>query len=139
MNSISIKWHNTSYSKLKNEDEAYFYAFSKNDSLLYIGVAYYQPLVKEIEQNLRSFDLEKEKIDFWIGKISYLSNSKVSKKMIFSSEALLIYSHKPIYNKQCVNNYNVYTHYEDLIVRSSDCKFLHSFVKIENERLTMRK
>lgn len=107
MTTVSLGWQKTKLSEIHLLGEAYFYAFTRADYLLYIGKSEYTTLKAEIKQNLTRLAISNIGLTLWIG---YIEKDKTSIKRITSSiiddvESLLIYKLQTKYNIQKTKTY----------------------------------
>lgn len=107
MATVSLGWQKTKLSEIHLLGEAYFYAFTRADHLLYIGKSEYTTLKAEIKQNLTRLAISNIGLTLWIG---YIERDKTSIKRITSSiiddvESLLIYKLQTKYNIQKTKTY----------------------------------
>lgn len=99
---VSLGWQKTKLSEIHLLVEAYFYAFTRADNLLYIGKSEYTTLKAEIKQNLSRLDISNIGLTPWIG---YVERDKTSIKRITSEiiddvESLLIYKLQTQFNEK---------------------------------------
>lgn len=105
MNTVSIVWERVKYVNLIDHKDAFYYAFSKGKVLLYIGITYRQDIKKEIDQTLRSFKVNEDSVNIWIGYISHTSYIRLTEQIIKDVECLLIFKNKPLWNTLCKASY----------------------------------
>ena len=67
---VSLGWQKTKLSEIHLHGEAYFYAFTRADNLLYIGKSEYTTLKAEIKQNLTRLGISNIGLVLWIGVVS---------------------------------------------------------------------
>ena len=115
---MTLNWEKVPYSKLREYEDAYFYAFQRGRGIIYIGIAYHMDVVAEIKSNLRAFDMNTQGLSFWLGYIEKSDYQRITKLLIRDTENLLIFTHKPLYNTQCKNDY---WGREDLYIKNKGC------------------
>lgn len=104
---VSLGWQKTKLSEIHLLGEAYFYAFTRADNLLYIGKSEYTTLKAEIKQNLTRLGISNIGLTLWIG---YVERDKTSIKRITSEiiddvESLLIYKLQTQFNEKKTKSY----------------------------------
>ena len=60
MNIVKIAWEQTNFSELPEQEDTYFYAFTRANNLLYIGIAYRQKVKDEIRQRLNDLGISNQ-------------------------------------------------------------------------------
>jgi hypothetical protein len=88
MNNIILEWKQIDINSIPELDDTYFYAFTQNNNLLYIGMTYYQDVVDEIRQTIRRIGYNGNKI--WLGYIKKTDYERITKEIIMDIEFLLI-------------------------------------------------
>ena len=66
MDNVTLEWEKVEDS-IKKLDDTEFYAFTQNNTLLYIGIAYFQDVADEIRKQLELLIMMKMKSKFsWV-------------------------------------------------------------------------
>ncbi|MBI4931429.1 MAG: hypothetical protein HY841_11740 [Bacteroidetes bacterium] len=125
MDIIYLEWEKTNIKELSEFKDTFFYAFTKSNTLLYIGIAWYQPVDKEVKNTIRKLDYPADKLVIWLGYIKDCSLGRITENIIRDTESLMV----------CINNPRDNTHYKKnyigrdyLKVVSYDCSFLHDVI-----------
>ena len=129
---IILKWEKSNLNKLDYHDDTWFYMFTRGDNLVYIGIAYHQDIYREIKQSLRAFNIATQGLSIWLGYILKMDYGRITEKIIKDIECLLISTHQPSYNTQCMSNY---TGRNTIKVKNSGCSLLKRCVKVENVKI----
>lgn len=125
MYTVSIEWLNIKYDKLSSYEDAYFYMSLKGRTLLYIGIAFKQDIVKEVNNTLRAFKVKGDTITIGLGYISYTTYKRITEQIVKDVECLLIFKNQPLWNTQCKSSY---TGRPDLKVISHFCPLLYHII-----------
>lgn len=125
---IKIQWKKTNLCGLPQYEDAWFYILSRGNALLYIGITYWQDVIKEVMQTLRAFDLNTSGLSIWLGCIIESDYGRITEQIIKDVEGLLVYTHQPIYNTQCKASF---TGRGNLKVKNSGCRLLIPCVNVE--------
>ena len=104
--SIHLTWERTNLSNIVNMEDCHFYAFTRGNNLLYIGMTWDQFIQKEAKTTLNAFNDNSKGLSIWLGYIDKISSKRLTYKIIRDVEALLIKYHEPIWNRQNIRNYN---------------------------------
>ena len=132
MKKVEIQWRKTTLNSLSQEEDTWFYALSRGNALLYIGISYHQDITKEIKQTLRAFDISTSGLSIWLGYIIETDYGRITHQIVRDIESLLIFTHQPTYNTQCMTNY---TGRDNLKVKNRRCKLLRPCVKVQGGRI----
>lgn len=132
MKSVKIRWKQTNLQELNQEEDTYFYAFSRGLALLYMGLAYNQKVSDEVRNALRAFDIKTSGLAIWLGYTVESDFGRITKQIIKDVECLLICTHEPTYNTQCKASYSGRN---NLKVRNRRWHLLRSCVKVEGWRI----
>ena len=129
---VSINWEKTNIDEVRYYEDTYFYVFTENSSLLYIGIAYRQDVDAEIKQTIRAFNLDSEKLSIWLG---FIKNDfdRITEQIVKDVECLLIHVNQPELNEQCKKNY---TGRDNLMVLSQGCPYLEGCIKCEDDEIS---
>ncbi len=68
MDNVTLEWEKVEDS-IKKLDDTEFYAFTQNNTLLYIGIAYFQDVADEIRKTIKAFNYNEDEIKIWLGYI----------------------------------------------------------------------
>ena len=129
MNNVKLEWEKVDdINKIRKLYDTEFYAFTQNNTLLYIGIAYFQYVADEILQTIRDFNYDKNEIKIWLGYINKSDYGRITEKIIKDAECLLICGNKPRDNTQCKDNY---TGRDNLIIKNNGCRNIND-VKCKN-------
>ena len=128
LNEVKLKWEKTNLNELGGSEDTWFYMFTRGNNVLYIGIAYHQDIYREIKQSLRAFDITSIGLSIWLGYIIETDYRRITEQIVKDVECLLIYTHQPSYNTQCMANY---TGRNNLQVKNRGCPLLRRCVKIE--------
>jgi len=134
MEIVKIEWIKTNYREIKEYYDTYYYAFSRGNSLLYIGISYKQNVKTEIDQTLRRLGINTTGLSIWLGYLNSdaTTYSRITEQIIKDVECLMIYTNQPICNTQCKENY---TGRCNIKVRTSGCPLIRKCVRCENNRV----
>ncbi len=134
MDKIYLEWENEEYMEILSLEDSYFYAFvdANNNKILYIGIAYFQDVCDEIDNELREFDLDPDKIIFWLGHISDFSGERITEEFIRDVECLLIFTNQPEINDKCKKNYPG----RDMHILNKNFPLLYKNSRCENNEVT---
>ncbi len=132
LKSLKIEWEKTNLNGLNNHEDTWFYAFSRGNGLIYVGIAYHQDVVKEIKQSLRAFDINTAGLSIYLGYIAESDYGRITEQIVRDTECLLIYVHQPSYNVQCTANY---TGRDNLKIKNRGCNTLRPCIKIESMKI----
>jgi len=127
MDTVSITWVKSNYSKLKELPDTHFYLLSRGNSLDYIGMSKDQDIIDEIKQTIRAFGLDTRGLSIYLGYVSYKSFSKISNLIIRDTESMIIFKNQPSLNTQCKFKYTGRVPFR---VISHDCPLLKKTVEI---------
>lgn len=134
MNTIKIKWTQTNYNNLGDLYDTYFYAFSRANALLYIGISYDQNVGKEIDQTLRRLGISTTGLTIWLGYVDDPGTTyqRITKQLVLDAECLMILTNQPKYNQQCTESYAGRC---DFKVQTTGCSLIRRCVRCENDRI----
>lgn len=134
MNVLKIVWEQTNFRKLPNQEDTYFYAFTRANNLLYIGIAYKQKVKDEIRQRLGDLGVNTHGLSIWLGYIdeNRTSYSRITEQIVRDAECLQIHINQPSLNSQCMQNY---TGRCNLTVKTSGCSLIRRCQKCENNTI----
>ena len=119
MNNVKLKWEKVEdIDNIRKLDDTEFYAFTQNNTLLYIGIAYFQDVADEIRQTIRAFNYDENEIKIWLGYIYESDYGRKTEKIIRDIECLLICGNEPRDNTQCRDNY---AGRDNLIIKNIRC------------------
>lgn len=104
---VTLDWEKTCLSKLHLHNEAYFYAFSRANKVLYIGKSEWTTLVAEIKQNLKRLAISNTGLSLWIGHVnkSKTTIKRITTEIIDDVESLLIFKVQSKHNIQKTKTY----------------------------------
>lgn len=107
MDKVTIQWIQTNRTNIRNENDKDFYAFSRGDTLLYIGIAYNQNVADEVNQTLRRLNISTTGLSIWLGDIDRNNSTygRITQSIVLDAECMMIYMNNPHYNIQCKQNY----------------------------------
>ncbi len=129
MNNVTLEWEQVEdIDSIRKLDDTEFYAFTQDNTLLYIGIAYFQDVADEIRQTIRDFNYDENKIRIWLGYIDESDYERITEEIIRDVECLLICGNKPLDNTQCKDNY---TGRDNLIIKNNGCRNIND-VKCKN-------
>ncbi len=107
MNNVTLEWEQVEdIDSIRKLDDTEFYAFTQDNTLLYIGIAYFQDVADEIRQTIRDFNYDENKIRIWLGYIDESDYERITEEIIRDVECLLICGNEPLDNTQCRDNYS---------------------------------
>ena len=132
MDSVTIEWLPSRYDEIDDHEDAYLYAISQRNKLLYIGKAYKQSVqarVQHVDHIRKKYGNILEKVVCWLGDFNYQSFTRISPQRVADVENLLIYMNQPADN---VPYKKSYTGRDNLIVRSTGCNLLLPEIKVGN-------
>ena len=132
---MKLQWKKTKLSELGDNEDTWFYAFTRGNVLLYIGITYHQVVHNEIKKRLRELSINSSGLSIWLGYIAESDYERITKQIVRDIECLLIYAHQPSYNTQCTSNY---TGRDNLKVKNKGCPMLKSCVKVEEGEIYSR-
>ncbi len=132
---LHIFWEKIRYNDLSEVKDTYFYAFTRGKTVVYIGMSYYQHIRNEVRSTIYALDLDNIGLVIWLGYIIKSSYRRITERIIRDVECLLIYTHRPSYNTQCVANYSGR---DSLKIVNKGCKYLRPCVMIKNNKVYMR-
>ena len=118
MDNVTLEWEKVEDS-IKKLDDTEFYAFTQNNTLLYIGIAYFQDVADEIRKTIKAFNYNEDEIKIWLGYIVESDYERITEEIIRDVECLLICGNKPLDNTQCKDNY---TGRDNLIIKNNGCR-----------------
>jgi uncharacterized protein YlbG (UPF0298 family) len=119
MNNVKLKWVKVKdIKKIRKYGDTEFYAFTQNNTLLYIGIAYFQDVADEIWKTIRAFNYDENEIKIWLGYIYESDYGRKTEQIVKDVECLLICGNKPRDNTQCKDNY---TGRDNLIIKNIGC------------------
>ncbi|MHB1755749.1 MAG: hypothetical protein ACYCT6_09960 [bacterium] len=127
MDNVTLEWEKVEDS-IKKLDDTEFYAFTQNNTLLYIGIAYFQDVADEIRKTIKAFNYNEDEIKIWLGYIVESDYERITEEIIRDVECLLICGNKPLDNTQCKDNY---TGRDNLIIKNNGCRNIND-VKCKN-------
>lgn len=129
---IVLKWEEVGYDELSEMEDSYFYAFSRNLNLIYLGTAYHQSIVYKIKSEIMKFEMDMKRLTIWIGHIVESDFKQITEQIVKDIECLLIHVHRPTYNTRCIANY---TGRNNLKVRNHGCPYLRPCIKVEEDHI----
>ena len=134
MNEIKINWVQTNFNEVGDYYDTYYYAFSRGNNLLYIGISYRQNVRTEIAQTLRRLRISPNGLSIWLGYVNseQTTYGRITEQIILDAECLMIFTNQPTYNTQCKENY---TRRCNLKVKTSGCQVIRKCVRCENNRV----
>ncbi len=119
MNNVTLEWEQVEdIDSIRKLDDTEFYAFTQNNTLLYIGIAYFQDVADEIWKTIRAFNYDENEIKIWLGYIYESDYGRKTEQIVKDVECLLICGNKPRDNTQCKDNY---TGRDNLIIKNIGC------------------
>lgn len=120
MDNVKLEWGKVDDIKnIRKHDDTEFYAFTQNNTLLYIGIAYFQNVADEIRKTIKAFNYDEKKIKIWLGYIDDSDYERITEKIIRDVECLLICGNEPKDNKQCRDNY---AGRDNLRIKNNSCR-----------------
>ena len=130
MNTIKIKWIQTNFDELPHLEDTYLYAFSRGNTLLYVGMTYYQIVDTEIKQSMYRIGINPKGLSLWLGFFDFRKSTfqRISRKLVLDTENLLIVTHQSNYNVKSTINYKGRNNFR---VRTSGSRFFRPCVKCE--------
>ena len=134
MDTIKITWVQTNFKEVGDYYDTYYYAFSRGNNLLYIGISYQQNVRTEIAQTLRRFGISVNGLSIWLGYIDdkYTTYRRITNQIVLDAECLMIRTNQPTKNSQCKVNYTGRCNFK---VKTSGCYLIRKCVKCENNRV----
>ena len=107
MNKVTINWHQTNLSSIDLLDDTAFYAFSRGNNLIYIGIAFRQTAVDEVRYNFGRLGLSATGMSIWLGYVDKKDTTynRITNEIVKDAECLMIYMNQPSQNTQCKVNY----------------------------------
>ena len=107
MNKITIDWYRTNWTTISYNEDTVFYAFTRGNNLIYIGIAYRQRIIDEVRNTLRRLNLSTTGMSIWLGYIDRANTTygRVTQEIVRHAECLMIYMNQPSQNVQCMQNY----------------------------------
>ena len=134
MNNVKLEWEKVDdINKIRKLYDTEFYAFTQNNTLLYIGIAYFQYVADEILQTIRDFNYDKNEIKIWLGYIVESDYERITEEIIRDVECLLICGNKPLDNTQCKDNY---TGRDNLKIKNKLCRNIKDVICKNSEIFT---
>ncbi len=134
MNTVKINWQQINFSELGDFYDTYYYAFTRGNKLLYIGISYDQNVRTEIGQSIRRLRINTKGLTIWLGYLDSTATtySRITRQIVIDVECLMIITNQPAYNNQCKENYRGRC---NLKVRTSSCSLIRRCVRCENNRV----
>ncbi len=134
MDIVHIEWIQTNYRGIEDCDDTYYYAFSRGNYLLYIGISYDQDIKTEIDQTLRRFGINTTGLTIWLGYLNSTATTygRITQQIVLDVECLMIFTNKPYHNTQCKDNYPGRC---NLTVSTTGCSLIRRCVRCENNRV----
>lgn len=130
MATVALNWYQTNLKELKYHEDSYFYAFSRGNSLLYIGKSEMTTIHQEIKQNLKRLKIAPNGLSLWIGYISDRHFEKAStSEMIDDIENLLIFRCNTYYNDKKTKTYKGIL---PLTVKNNGFRLIPTILKIKD-------
>ncbi|NPB03902.1 MAG: hypothetical protein GXO39_05765 [Thermotogae bacterium] len=102
---VRIFWEKVHLSDLDEVEDTYFYAIFRDKNLLYIGMAYYQDIAREVKNTIRDFDMDTAGLYLCLGYITSTTYGRITLQIIRDVECALINALQPLYNTQCTSSY----------------------------------
>ena len=135
MNNVTLEWEQVEdIDSIRKLDDTEFYAFTQDNTLLYIGIAYFQDVADEIRQTIRDFNYDENKIRIWLGYIDESDYERITEEIIRDVECLLICGNEPLHNTQCRDNY---TGRDNLKIKNKRCRNIKD-VECKNSEITIK-
>lgn len=134
MDILKINWEQTNFSDLPNNEDTYYYAFSRFDILLYIGITNRQNVKDEIRQTLQRLKINTTGLSIWLGYIDATKTTygRITEQIVLDGECLMINTNRPTLNQQCKQSY---TGRNNFCVKTSGCKYIRNCVRYENNKV----
>lgn len=134
MDEIKIDWVKTNYNEVGDYYDTYYYAFSRGNNLLYIGISYRQNVKTEIAQSQRRLGINVNGLSIWLGYVNsdQTTYGRITKQIVLDAECLMILTNQPTYNTQCKENYTGRCNFK---VKTSGCSLIRRCVKCKNNRV----
>jgi hypothetical protein len=131
MDVVKVKWLPTNYGELREYYDTYYYALSRGNNLLYIGIGYHQNVQTEVRQTIRRLNINTQGLTIWLGYIDYEATTyqRITQQIVLDVECLMIFTNSPAYNTQCQENY---TGRNNLKVRTSGCRLIRRCVRCQH-------
>ena len=104
---VSLHWYKTKLSELHLLGESYFYAFTRANTIVYIGKSEWTTLKAEISQNLKRLQISNIGLSLWIGYIETDKTTikRITTQIIDDVESLLIYKIPTTFNNKKTKSY----------------------------------
>jgi len=115
---VRIFWERVYLSDLGEAEDTYFYAIFRGKNLLYIGMAYYQDIAREVKNTIRAFNMDTTGLYLCLGYITATSYGRITLQIIRDVECALINALQPPYNTQCRKSY---TGRSGLVIYNTGC------------------
>lgn len=134
MDTVKIKWQQTNYSDVGDLYDTHYYALSRGNTLLYIGISYDQNVKKGIQQTLKRLDVNTKGLTIWLGypDTEGTTYGRITRKIVQDVQCLMINTNQPAYNTPCKENY---TGRNSLKVKTRGCPILRKCVRCENYKV----
>jgi len=113
METLVIDWVKTNYSELPEMKNTYFYAFTRANHLVYIGITKStseQTVKQEITNTIKRLNISTTGLSIFLGYMNRQTNhlglrKRIDDSLILNAECLLIFKNQPIENEQCKQSY----------------------------------
>lgn len=104
---VTLDWEQTNLSRIHLHHEAYFYAFSRANTVVYIGKSEWTTLRAEITQNLKRLNISNTGLSLWIGHVNRNKTSikRITTEIIDDVESALIFKIPSTHNIQKTKTY----------------------------------
>ena len=132
MDTIKINWLPVPFNYLKKASNINFYAFTKRDTLLFIGSLYQQDIELEIRTRLNGMDENLYGLSIWLGSAypSESSFSRISEKMVLNTVCLLAKVNEPKHASS--NCDDIEQLLNDLRIVNTGCSLIQKCSRLEN-------
>ncbi len=137
-NRLKIHWFQTNLTNLSAEHDTYFYAFSRGNSILYIGKSHLTTLHKEVKQNLNRLKISNIGLVIWVGFVTDTTktNHQDIGQLVDDAESLLIFRNPTQLNDKKTKSYRGIVPFK---VVSDGCPYLKKTITISTSSILNRK
>ena len=129
---MDLVWEKVGFSELDEVEDCHFYAFTRGNSLLYLGMTWDQDIQSEVKQSLKDFGANNLGLSIWMGYIVKTSAKRLSPQLIQDAEALLIRNHGPLWNNHHVHSYRGR---DNLVLSNTGLPLLNLCIQIRGETI----
>lgn len=129
MRTTNIQWKRTLPEALNQERYAHFFLLVRNHRVIFIGQCFRKPLEDFIPFALNGLGIEGGNVELWLGRIKDVGSGRLEAQLIKDLENLLVYSRKPVMNKEYKLSYKGQS---KLRILNSGCSLLNVEIRAEN-------